>query len=111
MIYHGGQTQDPEHTSWSLNLKGFYQALGGIGTSNVAFMVADGDTSKVETLHVEGLSSAVTNPFRSLAGPGWDNPTYDVSTIANQDDIDITVVQPTSMDCLSRMSAWRRTFR
>ena len=99
VIYHGGQTQDPEHTLWSLQLKGFYQAMA-TSAATVSFMVADGDQSKTETLVLEGGGSTL-NPFQSTAGPGWDSPTFPVTTTLNQSDIDIEVTQPTSMDCLS----------
>jgi hypothetical protein len=102
VIYHGGQTQDANHTAWSLTLQGFYQASGQPG--NLIMMVGDGDQSKTETLNIQG-SAAVPNPFRSTAGPGWDTRTFPLNTVANQSTLGLSVTEPTAVDCLSYVAA------
>lgn len=105
VIYDGGQTVDTDHRIFDLTLKGFYQAVGGVNSARVSFLVADGDVSKQELLTipsaVDGGISAV-NDFRSQQGLAWDNPTYQVSMTADQSELTTRVVPlGTAMDCLS----------
>jgi hypothetical protein len=103
VIYDGGYTFDTNNPSMSLTLKGFYQASNTKPSASITYLVGDGDKNFTERLRFNGTILS-DNPFQSAQSPGWDNLTYDVSSILKGGDSSVTTTLEalkSSTDCVS----------
>ena len=74
VLYDGAYTMDQSTEGMFQSIKGFYD---GGASAKLTHIVGSGQANKSEILRFNGATVA-TNPFRSSAGPGWDNQTYTV---------------------------------
>ncbi len=100
VIYDGTVTADQDIPSFSLDIAGYYDATAS-PNAKVTHLVADGGL-RPETLSVNNVLIADSNPFRSQQGTAWDNPTYAVTGAVLDTGIPTSLSFPSaSIDCLT----------
>lgn len=77
VMYDGGYTMDWRTPPMSQQIEGFYQPA--TPAARLTHIVGGGRLSGSQRLRFNGASIAA-NPFRSVLGPSWDNPSFDVTS-------------------------------
>jgi hypothetical protein len=104
VIYDGSYTMNHDAPSFSQTIQGFYQASSASPAAKLTHIVGSGQANFSERLLFNGTVLR-TNPFTGSAGPGWDNPTIDVSSLVAGNSASATTTVDhagsSSFDCLS----------
>jgi VCBS repeat-containing protein len=76
VLYDGTYTMDQSSQGMFQRLAGFYD---GTAAGKLTHIVGSGQANKSEILRFNG-TAIDTNPFKSVLGGNWDNPTYSLSS-------------------------------
>ena len=112
VLYDGTYAMDQTTEQMQLQIEGFYDADGAVGGSKITHIVGSGQANKSEILRFSGAVGLpnslanpfpVTNPFTSLGGNLWDNPTYTLTADAMRTSVATSVDHAGfgSFDCLT----------